>query len=138
MSFGERLRELRIAVGKSQDEVANEIADLFPGQIRISQTSLSALEQRETAPRQHVLDILAQYYDVPITYFFESRMDAEEEDVRRAMDYLQNLKQSLQKREFTGDMLYAHSTEPRYDSEDEIGEGLKRYSRQQNSDCNEE
>jgi transcriptional regulator with XRE-family HTH domain len=104
MGFGEKLKGLRLALGKSQAEVAREIAEMFE-EIRISQTSLSALEQRDTAPRQEVLEVLAQYYSVPITYFFDSTPP---DRINRALEYLEALK----RKSFPSGM-FAHSTDPR-------------------------
>jgi transcriptional regulator with XRE-family HTH domain len=70
LNFGERLLRLRKTLGKSQMQVAEEIEALFPNAIRMSQTTLSALEQRDSAPREDVIDVLCKYYNVPITYFF--------------------------------------------------------------------
>jgi transcriptional regulator with XRE-family HTH domain len=70
-SFGERLRELRKRTGLSQAEIAELINQQFRD-TRMSQTTLSALEQRVSAPRQEVIEMLAEYYNVPITYFFGS------------------------------------------------------------------
>lgn len=72
MTFGEKLKFLRKKMDKSQTQVVGEIESMFPDKIRISQTALSALEQRDTAPREDVLDVLCKYYGVPITYFFEN------------------------------------------------------------------
>lgn len=67
-TFGEKLRHLRILSGKSQAEVANELNMIHP-QAKISQTYLSALEVRPGAPREELLAILADYFDVPTAYF---------------------------------------------------------------------
>lgn len=71
-TFGEILKQLRKDAGKSQVEAVKGIAAMFPG-YRMSQTTLSALETSESAPRQEVLQVLAQYYRVPITHFFQDR-----------------------------------------------------------------
>ena len=58
--FGKRLRRLR---GKrSQREVADEL--------RIPQTTLSTLENQESAPRGEVVEKLAAYYSVDVVYFY--------------------------------------------------------------------
>ena len=58
--FGELLRRLR--AGRSQKDVA---ADL-----EMPVTTLSTLENRESAPRGPVLEKLARYYGVSLTYFY--------------------------------------------------------------------
>jgi|SRR5882724_2318946 len=68
MSFAEKLLRLRHNSGKSQTVVVNELKAMFP-EMRISQTSYSALEHRFAFPRGDVLDKLATYYCVPMTYF---------------------------------------------------------------------
>lgn len=55
----------------------------------MSQTTLSALESRETAPRGKVLDVLAAYYHVPTSYFYAA--DACYDKVERARLYLESL-----------------------------------------------
>ena len=65
-NFGERLRALRLERGKSQIDIADAIKARHPA-MRISQTSLSALERRATAPRGEVLEILAEYFGVPVS-----------------------------------------------------------------------
>lgn len=86
--FGDKLRALRLKIGKSQSEVAQEIEELFGESIRMSQSTISALEQRETAPREDVLEVLAHYFHVPIMYFFEREDRA---GVDKARNYLQRL-----------------------------------------------
>jgi transcriptional regulator with XRE-family HTH domain len=58
--FGERLRLLRGR--RSQKRVADEL-DIPP-------TTLSTLENQETLPRGEVLERLAKYFSVPVSYFF--------------------------------------------------------------------
>lgn len=89
--FGKKLKALRKNLHKSQLEVVEEIERIFPDKLRISQTTLSALEQKATAPRQDVLEVLARYYQVPITYFFESENEKAEK-LSRAKQYLASLK----------------------------------------------
>jgi transcriptional regulator with XRE-family HTH domain len=94
MNFGEKLKRLRKKTGKSQMQVVKELAEMVPSELRLSQTTLSVLENRETAPREEILDILSRYYNVPITYFFESD---ERNRVHDALKYLND----LQKRDFS-------------------------------------
>ena len=61
-SFGELLRRLR--GGRSQKDIA---ADL-----KMPVTTLSTLENQESVPRGPVLKRLADYYGVPLTYFYSS------------------------------------------------------------------
>lgn len=68
MTFGGRLKHLRKETGKSQAQVAREIAIFYPD-ATISQTYLSTLELRNTAPREEILNVLADYYKVGATYF---------------------------------------------------------------------
>lgn len=59
--FGEKLRRLR--GGESQKSVA-EALDM-------PQTTLSSLEKQQTIPRGDVLMKLANYFSVPIEYFYD-------------------------------------------------------------------
>ncbi len=91
--FGERLKRLRNRTGKTQAEVAAEISEHFPKN-KISQTGLSSLENRATAPREDVLSILAEYYGVRTNYFFAAeKTDAEKHSQRsRALEYVDEVK----------------------------------------------
>ncbi|MGO8735026.1 MAG: helix-turn-helix domain-containing protein [Terriglobia bacterium] len=60
VNFGERLRLLRGQ--RSQKRVAEEIG--------IPPTTLSTFENQESPPRVEMLDKLADYYGVQISYFF--------------------------------------------------------------------
>ncbi len=60
-NFGERLRRLR---GKrSQRQIASELD--------MPVTTLSSLENQKTIPRGEVLEKLADYFKVPMSYFFK-------------------------------------------------------------------
>jgi len=60
--FGQRLRRLR---GEhSQKEVAADLG--------IAVTTLSTLENQDSVPRGEVLQKVAEYYKVPISYFYKS------------------------------------------------------------------
>jgi len=61
-NFGERLRRLRGE--RSQKEVATELG--------VPVTTLSSLENQETVPRGEVLQKLAEYYKITISYFYKS------------------------------------------------------------------
>lgn len=125
-NFGEKLRLLRKNSGKSQAEVAQEIAEQFSEEARISQKTLSVLEQRETTPRGAVLDILAKYYNVPLTYFFET-IDRAKVDL--AKEYLKNLTE----RSVRGSSLLARTTNFRTEN-DETSQDLRNYQLGQSTD----
>ena len=91
-SFGQKLKDLRARIGKTQVEVSAEIAVMFPD-IRISQTTLSAWEQRDSAPRGEVLEYLAQYFSVPQKYFFEG--NEEHSRLALAKAHLERLRQAM-------------------------------------------
>jgi transcriptional regulator with XRE-family HTH domain len=61
-NFGQRLRRLR--GGRAQRDVATEL--------EIPVTTLSTLENQDTIPRGEILQKLAEYYKIPITYFYRS------------------------------------------------------------------
>jgi transcriptional regulator with XRE-family HTH domain len=85
-TFGDRLKALRARAGKSQGEVASEINQRYGEHIRLTQTKLSLLEQRETLPRQEILEIFADYFHIPIGYFFSP---IRKEQLDAARDYVQ-------------------------------------------------
>lgn len=109
--FGEKLRELRLEVGKSQLQIVDEIRVLYGNEIRMSQTTLSSLEQRETAPREDVLNVLCKYYNVPKTYFYSD----ESSNVADISTYIDALRQFTPENE----QRFAHSMKLRSD-DDEI------------------
>jgi transcriptional regulator with XRE-family HTH domain len=61
-TFGHRLRRLR--GDRSQKDVAADLG--------IPVTTLSTLENQETIPRGEVLQKLAEWYKVPISYFYKA------------------------------------------------------------------
>ena len=107
-NFGDRLKELRVRMGKSQSEAVQDMQVLFQGRARMSQSTLSALEQRETAPREDVLEILSEYYGVPITFFFDES-DDDSQEIINVRSYIEALRfhtpDSAQR--------FAHSSEKR-------------------------
>ncbi len=106
MNFGEKLRGLRKDLGKSQEQAANDIG--------ISQTYLSTLEQRAAAPRQEILELLARYYDVPITFFFDVNVaPSARERIDAAKEYLRFLQNHTPR-----SPAFAHSREFRKDDDD--------------------
>jgi len=110
--FGEKLKELRQRAGKSQEEVVKELTEMFYGQAHISQSTLSALEQRRTAPREAVLQVLAEYYDVPITYFFD-KSDPSPNVGRQGIDLAKDYLRSLPNRRISNDAaLRTHKHHP--------------------------
>lgn len=85
-SFGELLRKLRGA--RSQKEIANELS--------MPVTTLSTLENQDNAPRGITLKRLADFYGVPMSYFYvapSSQMKSSESardwliSVRRTTDF---------------------------------------------------
>jgi len=60
MPFGELLRRLRGT--RSQKDVASDLG--------MPVTTLSTLENQEAVPREPVLKKLADYFGVPLTYFY--------------------------------------------------------------------
>ena len=116
-TFGEKLKDLRIRAGKSQTEAANEIALQFPNRIRISQTTLSTLEQRTEPPRYEVVQVLAEFFGVPPTYFDPQNT----ERIEGARAYLEMLRDT----DPTGSELFAHSSTLRSGPDDAVGKSLR-------------
>jgi transcriptional regulator with XRE-family HTH domain len=67
--FGQQLMLLRRSAGYSQITAAAKMRAAYPG-LRMSQTHLSLLENRELPPRGKVLNKLAEFYNVPPSYFY--------------------------------------------------------------------
>jgi transcriptional regulator with XRE-family HTH domain len=61
--FGERLRLLRGR--RSQKRIADEL--------EVPPTTLSTLENQESLPRGEILEKLANYFGVPVSYFFQPK-----------------------------------------------------------------
>lgn len=72
MMFGDKLRELRKRTGKTQQMVVSEMSARYPD-VRISQTTVSAWESRDSTPRGKVLAVICDYYGVQPAYFFDDR-----------------------------------------------------------------
>ena len=61
-NFGKKLAELRKQKGLSQDELATDL--------NISQSSVSNYEAGVTKPDTDILQKIAEYFKVPVAYFF--------------------------------------------------------------------
>ena len=61
-NFGRKLTHLRKQKGLSQDELATDL--------NISQSSVSNYESGATNPDVFILEKIAEYFKVPVTYFF--------------------------------------------------------------------
>ena len=61
-AFGRKLSELRKTKGLSQEQLATDL--------NISQSSVSNYESGITKPDTDILQKIAEYFCVPITYFF--------------------------------------------------------------------
>jgi transcriptional regulator with XRE-family HTH domain len=77
--FGERLRRLR--ADRSQKAIAESLG--------IPQTTLSSLENQKSVPRGDVLNKIAAFFAVPVTYFYSP---ADPEPSEGAKAWLQQLK----------------------------------------------
>ncbi|HYX07216.1 MAG TPA: helix-turn-helix transcriptional regulator [Bacteroidales bacterium] len=72
-NFGERLKVLRESKGKYQGDVAKGIG--------VQQTRISYLEKQEEVPKESTVRALAEYFNVPIMYFFgEEEANPNEDD----------------------------------------------------------
>ena len=85
MNFGQRLRRLRGE--RSQKEVADAM--------KMPPTTLSSLESQENIPRGEVVQKLAGFFRVPVTYFY-----SDPQPILRATDaarqYLKRLRDPMQ------------------------------------------
>jgi transcriptional regulator with XRE-family HTH domain len=87
-NFGDRLR--RIRGDRSQREVAKELG--------MPPTTLSSLENQDSIPRGEVLQKLAEYFRVPLNYFYEPQ-SSNLTSTDAARNFLLSLKQPLKGRE---------------------------------------
>jgi transcriptional regulator with XRE-family HTH domain len=94
--FGERLRRLR--ADRSQKAIADALG--------IPQTTLSSLENQKSVPRGDVLNKLATFFSVPVSYFYSA---AEPVPSEAAKAWLQQLKSEDVKGRET---VAAHSSTP--------------------------
>lgn len=111
-SFGRRLKSLRNKTGKSQEEVSKEID--------IKQTRISFLERQEKAPKEDVVRLFAEYYSVPITYFY---VEGTPEVDSNTVNYIDSLINEEPKNYSDFDLIMHSLSEV---GEDEI-ENVKRY-----------
>lgn len=117
--IGEKIRNLRKKNGKSQMDVVREIETIYGEKIGISQTTLSNLEQGKVQPKDGVLEILADYFGVPVVQFYGST-DTTQRGLDLANEYLDkliNIDTSSTKRRF------AHSRGLRQEG-DEVDKNL--------------
>lgn len=82
-NFGQRLRNLRGE--RPQKEVANELG--------MPATTLSTLETQESVPRGEVLQKLAEYFKVPVTYFYRTQ-SVQLQSSEAAKQWLQHIRTS--------------------------------------------
>ena len=61
-SFGKKLSELRKQKGLSQEQLATDL--------NVSQSSISNYESGATKPDTDILQKIAEYFEVPVAYFF--------------------------------------------------------------------
>jgi transcriptional regulator with XRE-family HTH domain len=90
--FGERLRRLR------GDRPQKSVAEALD----IPQTTLSSLEKQQTIPRGELLAKLAEFFGVPIDYFYDA---PQPESTKSAKEWLDSLRGDLKGR----DTIAAHS-----------------------------
>ena len=92
VTFGDRLRDLRKRAGKTQQELAGDLVGRFSeAGLKVSQTTISAWEQRAFAPAEEKLRVLAEYFYVPVTYFVVPRRSRAER-MERARQYIEGIR----------------------------------------------
>jgi transcriptional regulator with XRE-family HTH domain len=101
-NFGERLRRLR--GNRSQRKIASEMGK--------PQTTLSTLENQSAAPRGKVLEELANFYGVPVSYFL-----AESGPTDKAREWLRSVRQTNCRGKET---VATHAESPVADTEKEV------------------
>lgn len=122
-TFGEKLKALRMKSGKSQIEVVTDIERMFGSSKSISQTTLSNLELRASPPRKEVVELLASYYQIPVSYFLDNEETESAEDNREmTREYLR----SLSARNYTSQVA-AHRHDIANNDED-VEKNLKEFS----------
>lgn len=70
--FGFQLKQLRKMAGYTQAVASHKLQEKYPT-MKISQTNLSTLESRALPPRATVLNKLAEFYSVPLSYFYNDK-----------------------------------------------------------------
>lgn len=96
-TFGDKLRDLRKRRKLSQIDAATDLAEIYD--IRMSQTTLSALEQRATPPKAEIVEVLADYFKVSPDFF--KLLDGQV--LKSAMLYLKALREEQWSPNFYGD-----------------------------------
>lgn len=79
-NFGERLKALREDAEKLQSDVADDLG--------IQQARLSYLERQEEVPKESTVKILAKYYNVPVSYFYDDELVEPDEEINEYLDEL--------------------------------------------------
>lgn len=89
--FGDKLKRLRLLRNLSQEELLACLKQEFPD-ARISQTSISAWEQRTRQPNERVLSMLSGFFGVSEEYWFlDDAMPGLEHRATMALMRLQGL-----------------------------------------------
>jgi transcriptional regulator with XRE-family HTH domain len=96
--FGEKLRRLRGE--RTQKSVAEDL--------NIPQTTLSSLEKQKSIPRGDVLKNLADYFNIPIEYFYDAPELRSSEDAKAWLNGL--------RKDFEGRDTVATHSSVQYDS----------------------
>ena len=78
--FGLLLKTIRIKSGKTQIQMAEDL--------NVQQTRISYLERLKAAPKDEMIELLANYFSVPISYFYEDSSGNSDDIV---MGYLDSL-----------------------------------------------
>lgn len=91
-TFGEKITDLRKKRNMSQTEAVAAIKQFANGRIRMSQTTLSALEQQQFAPRGEVVIVLAEFYKVKPIYFYRDNDRRSAARLAAAKVYLTHLR----------------------------------------------
>lgn len=76
--LGERMRALRLTYGAKQEEVA--------ALLNVSRSTYSYYETGVTRPDPHVLGVLANFYRVPVSCFFQEVLDTTRRAARASPD----------------------------------------------------
>lgn len=66
MTFGERLRQLRVSNKLSQEELSSQIKQLF--NVKLNKFTVSRLENGIQKPTINLLEAFAQFFDVSLDY----------------------------------------------------------------------
>ena len=92
MPFGNRLRELRNSKNLSQEELSNQLNQLF--EIKTNKFTISRLENQAQKPKIELIEMLARFFDVSVDYMCGGGKFGTDSEYDEIMELRQDIRQN--------------------------------------------